>query len=145
MQYKDFQIQLKKVARRAGIRKRIYPHLFRHTRATKILTEITESVGARYMGWVPGSKMVGVYLHLTDRDVEDAILEMHGLKKESEKDLEVRRCPRCTFINPGDSKFCSRCGLPLTKKASREIERWEEEERKLLEIFSKPEFLGIIM
>jgi len=145
MQYKDFQTQLKKVAKRAGIRKRIYPHLFRHTRATRILSEITESVGARYMGWVPGSRMVKVYLHLTDRDVENAILERHGLKKEGERDLEVRRCPRCSFINPGDSKFCSNCGLPLTSEASHEIRRWEEEERRLLEILSRPEFLSVIM
>jgi|Deesub1362A_J573_1020465.scaffolds.fasta_scaffold00380_31 integrase len=144
MQYKDFQIQLKKIAKRAGIKKRIYPHLFRHTRATRILGEITESIGAKYMGWVPGSRMVKVYLHLTDKDVENAILEMHGLKKESERDLEVRKCVRCSFINPGDSRFCSNCGLPLTSEASHEIRRWEEEEKKLLEILSRPEFIKLI-
>ncbi len=59
-----------KIAKRAGIKKRIYPHLFRHTRATRLLAKVPESIGAKYMGWVNGSKMVGVYVHLAGIEAE---------------------------------------------------------------------------
>ena len=123
MEYKDVQWQIKKIAKRAGIKKRIYPHLFRHTRATRLLAKVPESIGAKYMDWVNGSKMVGVYVHLASEDVDEAILKMYGIKaNNNNKDLEIKQCPRCLMVNPATSRFCSRCGLPLTEEAIQEIE-----------------------
>ena len=48
--YNDLRMQIKKIAKRAGIKKRIYPHIFRHARATKLLQEVSEVIGAKYMG-----------------------------------------------------------------------------------------------
>ncbi len=42
-------------------------------------------------------------------------------------------------MNPGNAKYCSRCGLPLTEEAVREIEEWEKEKSKLLEIMTRSE------
>ncbi|WP_456468772.1 tyrosine-type recombinase/integrase [Archaeoglobus sp.] len=146
LEYKDVQWQLKKIANRAGIKKRIYAHLFRHTRATRLLQQVSEVVGAKYMGWVPGTKMIKTYIHLADQDVERAILEMHGIKPaEDSGDLKVLQCPRCSFVNPSNAKYCSRCGLPLTEEAVREVEEWEERKAKLLEVMTKPEILSLIM
>ncbi len=78
MEYADIRMQIKKIAKRAGIKKRIYPHLFRHTRATRLLSKLSESIGAKYLGWVPGSDMVRIYVHLANEDVDEAILKMHG-------------------------------------------------------------------
>jgi len=123
MVYKDLHAQIRKIARRAGIKKRIYPHLFRHTRATRLLAKVPESIGAKYMGWVNGSKMVGIYVHLAQEDVDEAILRMHGIKtNDNGKDLEIKQCPRCMQVNPATSRFCSRCGLPLTEEAIQEVE-----------------------
>jgi len=85
MEYADIRMQIKKIAKRAGIKKRIYPHLFRHTRATRLLAKVPESIGAKYMGWVNGSKMVGVYVHLASEDVEEAILKMYGIKTNGKR------------------------------------------------------------
>ncbi len=127
MEYKDIQWQLKKIAKRAGIKKRIYPHLFRHTRATRLLSQVSEVIGAKYMGWTLGTRMVKRYIHLAAQDVERAILDLYGIKPADEsKDLEVKRCPRCTFINDAKARFCSRCGLPLTQDAMIEVEEWEK-------------------
>lgn len=94
MDYDDIRIQIKKIAKRAGIKKRIYPRLFRHTRATRLLSRVSESIRAKYMGWVNGSKMVGVYVHLASENVDEAILKMHGIKTNGNgKDLEVKQCP----------------------------------------------------
>ncbi|KUK07763.1 MAG: Integrase family protein [Archaeoglobus fulgidus] len=146
MEYADINIQLKKIAKRAGIKKRIYPHLFRHTRATRLLAKVPESIGAKYMGWVPGSDMVKVYVHLSSEDVDEAILQMHGIKRGGNgNDLEVKRCPRCTFINPATSRFCSRCGLPLSEEAALELEEWERRKAEALQKMTDPEFLRIFM
>lgn len=142
MDYKDLQWQLKKIAKRASIKKRIYPHLFRHTRATRLLQQVPEVVGAKYMGWVPGTKMVKVYIHLADQDVENAILDLYGVRsKNTDKDLEIRQCLRCEFINDAKSRFCSRCGLPLTQDAVQEVEEWENEKAEAIKNMSKPDFL----
>jgi integrase len=120
---------LRRLRKRAGIKKRIYPHLFRHTRATRLLAKVPESVGAKFLGWVPGSKMVKVYVHLSQEDVEEKILELYGISQGNNgKDLEIRQCPRCMQINDGVARFCSRCGLPLTEEAVKEVESWEKRE-----------------
>ena len=75
--------------------------------------------------------MIGVYVHLAGEDVDEAILRMHGIKTNSNgKDLEVKQCPRCLMVNLATSRFCSRCGLPLTEEAIREVEEWEKSERE---------------
>ena len=146
MVYKDLHAQIRRIARRAGIKKRIYPHLFRHTRATRLLAKVPESIGAKYMGWVNGSKMVGVYVHLASEDVEEAILKMYGIKTNGNgKDLEVRQCPRCLQVNPATSRFCSRCGLPLTEEALREVEEWERRKNEAYDELTDPQLVKIFM
>ena len=146
MEYADMRMQIKRIAKRAGIKKRIYPHLFRHTRATRLLAKVPESIGAKYMGWVNGSKMVGVYVHLSSEDVDEAILKLHGIKTSgNSNDLEVKRCPRCTMINPASSRFCSRCGLPLTEDAVLELENWEKRKAEAMKKMTDPEFLRVFM
>jgi len=146
MEYADMRMQIKRIAKRAGIKKRIYPHLFRHTRATRLLAKVPESIGAKYMGWVNGSKMVGVYVHLSSEDVDEAILKLHGIKTSGNgNDLEVIRCPRCTMINPTSSRFCSRCGLPLTEDVVLELEDWEKRKAEAMKKMTDPEFLRIFM
>ncbi len=146
MVYKDLHAQIGRIAKRAGIKKRIYPHLFRHTRATRLLAKVPESIGAKYMGWVNGSKMVGVYVHLASEDVDEAILKMYGIKTNSNgKDLEVKQCPRCLMVNPATSRFCSRCGLPLNEEALKEVEEWERRKSEALSQLTKPDFIKIFM
>ncbi len=145
MVYDDIRVQTREIAKRAGINRRIYMHLFRHTRATKLLTKVSESIGAKYMGWIPGSNMVRTYVHLANEDVDEAILQMHGIKtNENRKDLEVRQCPRCTQINPG-SRYCTRCGLPLNEEAAQEVQEWENRKTEALNQLSNPDMLQMMM
>jgi len=146
MEYDDIRMQIKKIAKRAGIKKRVYPHLFRHTRATRLLAKVPESIGARYLGWVPGSDMVRVYVHLASEDVDEAILKMHGIKtNDNGNDLEVKQCPRCLQVNPAQSRFCSRCGLPLSEEAIQEVEEWEKRKAEALNELTNPQFIKIFM
>jgi len=115
--------QLKKIAKAAGIKKRIYPHLFRHSRATHLANYLTEAQMCEFFGWVQGSDMPRIYIHLSGRDVDDAILKIYGLKKEEDArpKLGAMKCPRCSMLNEVDARFCSRCGLPLTEDAQVDV------------------------
>ncbi len=65
--------------------------------------------------------MIDRYAHLTDSDLEDKILQLHGIipQKTEENGISLIKnitCLRCQFKNPGHNKFCSRCGSILDIK-----------------------------
>jgi CRISPR/Cas system CSM-associated protein Csm5 (group 7 of RAMP superfamily) len=62
----------------------------------KLVMRLSESIVAKYLGWVPGTRMTKVYVHLADQDVDKAILGMYGIEKNDETEMSVLRCPRCT-------------------------------------------------
>jgi site-specific recombinase XerD/ribosomal protein L40E len=128
MEYDALRMQLKKIAKRAGIEKRIYPHLFRHSRATHLAKWLTEAQMCEFFGWVQGSDMPRIYVHLSGRDVDDAILSMYGIEnREMEKPkMEVVKCDRCKAINPKDAQVCMRCGIPLVDA----VDEWYWEKKK---------------
>lgn len=117
---------LKELGARAGIRKRIYPHLFRHSRATALAGKLTEAQMKEYFGWTQSSDMASVYVHLSGRNVDDAMLALQGMAKPAEKKEErmlVQNCPRCQEKNSPDSKFCVRCGSPMEVRIMMEAEK----------------------
>lgn len=65
---------LERTARRAGISKHIHPHLFRHSRATELASQLTEAQLKEVFGWTPGSTQSATYVHLSGRNVDEALL-----------------------------------------------------------------------
>ena len=124
MSYPGLAKILRVAAERAGLNKRVTPHKLRHSRATFLASRLTEAQMNQIFGWKQGSEMPSIYVHLSGRDVDDAILGVYGLKKtETEKPkLTPRICPRCNQSNPYDGKFCSRCGLALDINAAAQME-----------------------
>jgi len=122
---------LRVAAERAGIRKKVNPHAFRHARATHLANHLTDAQMKEYFGWVRGSDMASVYVHLSGRDVDNALLtKVYGLKTEEEgkgDDLRPLKCPRCGRDNPCTFKFCGLCGVPLDERAAVEVIRQEQE------------------
>lgn len=118
--------------KKAGLTKRIHPHIFRHSRATELAKHLTEAQMNSHLGWVPGSGMSGVYVHLSGRDVDDAILGMYGKKKEEERlpELTSKICMRCRKENGPTSSFCTQCGSPLNIQAVQDV---EDSQRKLMQ------------
>ena len=107
---------LKTLAVRAGIKKRVFPHLFRHSRATALAGKLTEAQMKEYFGWTQGSSMAAIYVHMSGRDVDNALLALQGIVKPEEKREEkmvLHPCPRCQEKNSPASKFCTRCGSPM--------------------------------
>jgi len=124
MSYPALAKILKVAAGKAGLKKRITPHKLRHSRATFLASRLTEAQMNQIFGWKQGSEMPSIYVHLSGRDVDDAILGVYGLKKTEEEKpkLTPRICPRCNRSNTYDGKFCSRCGLALDINAAAQIE-----------------------
>lgn len=119
-------------ARRADIKKKVYAHLFRHTAATRLAGKIPEAPLEAQMGWVPGSQMTRVYVHMSGRDIDKIVLKASGIKVEDEESEEekpaVKPCPRCGVPNATTMQFCRRCGLPMDIEAALQIEQALEHE-----------------
>lgn len=125
---------LKKAVDTAGISKRIFLNLFRHSEATETANYMTEAQLRKRHGWSKTSNMPARYVHLINQDVEDAILKHYGIKKEDKKlqqELPVK-CIICEMQNPPHTKQCTKCGKPLDVKTAIEIEEKEKEEKNTI-------------
>lgn len=126
--------QLKRLAKKAGVTKRVNCHNWRHTRATDLAKKITEQQMKAVLGWSAGSVQTQTYVHLSAQDVNDAMLEASGIEVDEEEQepslLSTDRCPRCGELNNIDRDLCHKCGLPLSEKKRLEI---EDAERKAKE------------
>lgn len=117
LMYGPFCYLLNKVGEQAGIRKRVHPHLFRHSRATFLANKLTEAQMKHFFGWTQGSEMASTYVHLSGRDIQDSILQLYGKtpsKNTQQPRITVAKCGRCGYENPHDSRFCGRCGGPAS-------------------------------
>jgi integrase len=68
---------VKECAQKAGIKKRVYSYIMRHSRATFLAKLLTEQELKVYMGWNMASKMVEVYVHLSGRDLQPKVAELN--------------------------------------------------------------------
>ena len=85
-----------------------------------------------YLGWVGDSRMASTYVHLSGRNIDNALLKLNGIKTENEVSseehkLRIKTCLRCQESNSPTSSFCSRCGSPLDMKTAMQL---HEEESK---------------
>jgi integrase/recombinase XerD len=144
MNYASARRVIKMAAERAELRKRIHPHLFRHTRATELAKKVTEAPLEAQMGWVPGSGMAKVYVHLSGRDQDAAILKAHGIKLDEGHADDVARpklCPRCDAQNASNAKFCRKCGMPLEAEAALRVDETREHlMTAFMQLASDPKF-----
>ncbi len=135
MEYSNVYASLRDSMHSAGIYRRIYPHLFRHTRATLLASKVPEVPLENQMGWIHGSKMTSVYVHLSMRDQDTAILKAYGIKAHEDSIIEVKpkKCPRCNKINPSNAKYCHNCWLPFDEGLALEYQDKEKAIEKTIE------------
>ncbi|MEM4143462.1 MAG: hypothetical protein QW445_04905 [Candidatus Bathyarchaeia archaeon] len=127
--YMHFRLIIKRIAKKAGISKAVWPYLFRHSTLTQLAKTFTEAKLERYAGWVHGSKMAARYVHFSARDLEDAVLELYGKKPVSETSgvVSMVKCPRCSRESPAGMVYCGFCGLALDRQLALDLERQNEE------------------
>lgn len=118
----------KEAAKLAGIDKRLWTYLLRHASITR---EACNGLGDQqlkvFYGWSPSSRMLEVYSHLTSDDVNKTRLEQAGIIKPKEhKGLEIRKCPRCSEVNPVTADFCQKCSSVLDEAKYRKQQTKED-------------------
>ncbi len=123
MRYPMLFYLVKKSAQAAGIKKRTWIYLFRHTSLTLYSKKLGNLVKL-YGNWSKGSNMLSRYEHLASSDQEDAILKLHGIKKQddSKSILFSKVCPSCKEKNSADKSHCIKCGFVLSKRLAQESE-----------------------
>ncbi len=133
---------LNDAAKKTSIKKRVYPHILRHSRCTVMANVMTEAQMCQYFGWVQGSDMPSIYVHLSGRDVDRSVLKYYGLLEEEEeeetKQTRPKKCPRCNETNGPTAQFCQRCGFVLDEKerAKAQIEETKSMDQVMNEILS---------
>jgi len=142
---------LKIAAKNAGIKKRIYPHLLRHSKATNLAPIMSEAGMKQYFGWDQNSRMCGIYIHLSGRECDEAILKANGIeiKKEVTKSvLQPKTCLRCKTTNEVTNKFCKVCGLVLDKEEAVKIIQDDTKRKNVDFVMEKliddPEFVRLL-
>jgi len=148
LHYEAARLLLKRLFEKAGVKKRFNPHIFRHSRATHLAKFLTEAQMKEYFGWVQDSRMAAIYVHLSGRDVDSALLKLHGFETEEKKEekFKAKICPRCKEKNSPLAKFCSKCGLALDIKLAIELDKRRAQLDRLMDLLvSDPEVQKVIM
>ncbi len=124
---------LEELAKKAQIKKRLYPHLFRHSAATRdAKLGFTETQLCLKYGWVPGSRTPRIYIHLAGTDLKQKIMETYGGRQIERPKPQTIKCPRCSAVNHPGQNYCYTCGSPL-EPAPKTVEL-EEMRKELREI-----------
>ena len=136
---------LQNLGRKAKIRKRVNPHSFRHARATLLSKKLPEAVLNEIFGWVQGSRMPSVYIHLSGRDTLEPLLEVYGLKKAEENEviLKPKKCWKCGSLNEPTAEICVSCQAILDVRKAVEMEK--ERRREIEELKSELESIKALL
>jgi integrase len=147
LQYAAVATQLKKISKRAGIQKKITPHLFRHSRITEMIRKgYNESTVKKTMWGNINTTMFPTYLHLTDEDIDNDVLAMQGITKRDvhrSVAMDAHECRNCHTINAPTYRFCESCGQPLNDEVQMSMERLKHdieqtaEYRMMLEVIQQ--------
>lgn len=115
--YRTMSKIVKTAFERAGIAKRVYPHIFRHSRATYVLATglMNEAQAKAYFGWTPGSTILANYAHLLASDANNAILRENHIAPRQTLDAPqpAPPCQGCGQPTPVDT-WCTRCNASST-------------------------------
>jgi hypothetical protein len=118
---------LKAAAAKAGITKRVHPHLLRHCRATHMKAQgYSDSAIKKAMWNNENTDQWDRYVNLSEEDQDGEFLRMSGITKEEKKaliqeGLRPRSCINCGEQSQPNAKFCWKCGDPITDEAKQSV------------------------
>ena len=114
------------VKAKSDVKRKITPHIFRHTAATYDGATLNESMLCQKYGWVIGSTMARRYCHFNEQVLGEQILKRAGLKQD--ETTKGKACPRCGEPNNVFADECSKCHQVLDAKKLLEQEASKEQE-----------------
>ncbi len=119
MNYDSARKVLKDLKERSGLDKPVNPHNFRKSSASfySHVPELSELEVKTRFGWKKSSKMLDIYCNVSEKKVNDKILELHGLKDMDKTREEIKPVVCiCGTTNPAGEEYCVLCKRPLTLK-----------------------------
>jgi integrase/recombinase XerD len=122
---------VRKLGRKAGFRRRIYPHLIRHSRCTYWKKTGVDSATIKHIGlWKMNSNIPDTtYSHLCSNDHRNEILRSQGLQPvetSNKNPLAVNYCSRCGEANSSTNSYCIKCKEALSEYTKREHEELQK-------------------
>ena len=140
MNYHSYLRRFKDACERADIPKnKRRPYNLRHTRLTEVAKFMGYEQLNKFGGWVPGSDRAKVYVHLTSEDVNEAIRDHYGLRRDDE-DKKTTDCPFCETPNQSTHAECRKCGRPLSLKHLTN----RDSDQRLIQRLKKLEEMGML-
>ncbi|MEI6840178.1 MAG: tyrosine-type recombinase/integrase [Methanomicrobiales archaeon] len=135
---------LRRIADRADVKKKVNPHIFRHSRITHlIIAGLPDSIIKTMIWGNLTTEMFQTYAHLTGEDVDNAVMKMHGIinpaEAKKQRGMTPRQCPTCGEINNHTADFCINCMTALHEDATRSIESLSKD------FMSNPQMLATYM
>ncbi len=101
---------------RAGVSKKHNMHWFRHSRASIYYGRMNDGELCDFFGWEKGSDMIKTYSHTRNDGAQAALNKIYNLSSRPEEEV-LLTCGACGLHNTTNSKFCGRCGRPLSTEA----------------------------
>ena len=122
---------LQRIGDRAGVKKPLHPHNFRHNFVTicKRDYDMDNDTIKHLIGHSPDSQvMETTYAHLSDEDFNTKAEVSAGYReKDEQSSLSPPVCPTCSEPLPEGAKACSRCGQVFTPDAQSAKEQIQTE------------------
>lgn len=130
LSYSEFYRKFKLAVKKAGIKKKLKPYLFRHKRLTQVAPFLGIHELKRFAGHSKYSNITPRYLHADDKAIQTKVLKERGVEVKpetpAETPLKIKICPRCKHQNSPTFKFCAMCSMPLDTKTMFEAQRQGE-------------------
>lgn len=98
LEYHSILMILKEAARKADLHKRVYPHIFRHSAATRDAHFLNEAELRIKYGWQRNSTTPSIYVHMAAADVEQKLISIYSngeSAREIRPDFTPVTCARC--------------------------------------------------
>jgi integrase/recombinase XerD len=143
---------LKNLGMKAGIKKTVHPHSFRHGRLTELANMGVSEMKLRlFAGWTKQSAMPETYINTSQKQMETTILRHSGVNVDDIPDMQIERvdatpktCPRCSAHNAFDAIYCSKCSFILDTIAAMDNNDFQQAATKTID-FNDPEVKAQLM
>lgn len=117
--------RISKIASTAGLDPdRIHAHLFRGTAISEWIRQGMSDQKIKHRAdWDENSREMSTYSHVTDEEMNQAILEDYGLVEEDESSgPDLEQCTQCRTPLRGGERFCPGCAAPLDSAAVEQVD-----------------------
>ncbi|WAM22435.1 MAG: site-specific integrase (plasmid) [Candidatus Methanoperedens sp.] len=147
MAYNTLRMTLARIAESAGLKKRVFFHLFRHQGVTDMILKGFNDQQIKFQaGWAPDSdRMLRIYGNFRDGDMVKSIYAKHGLRSEEDKPVTLKQCPRCHTVLVPEARMCHQCALVLDAGLEKELNVGQDQAQKaLLKMMESPEVRAML-